>query len=83
MTIRLSPDEYRLLVPAETHAFASPIPCQVISNGEFLPAPQGPLQQRFEARLKERAGLLAKRHGLSPGGLFCAPPRGWRVRSSP
>lgn len=65
MTIRLSDDEYTQLDPAETQAFASPIPCQVISNGEFLPAPQGPLQKRFESRLKERAGILAKRHGLS------------------
>lgn len=65
MTIRLSADELTQLEPAETRAFSSPIPCQVISNGEFLPAPQGSLQKRFEARLKERAGMLAKRHGLS------------------
>jgi hypothetical protein len=65
VTIRLSADEYAQLDPAETQAFTSPIPCQVISNGEFLPAPQGPLQKRFEARLKERAGILAKRHGIS------------------
>jgi uncharacterized protein len=65
MTIRLSADELEQLDPAETHAFASPIPCQLISNGEFLPAPQGPLQMQFEARLKQRAGVLAQRRGLS------------------
>ena len=65
MTERLSAEERALLDPAETHAFASPIPVQVISNGEFLPAPQGELQKQFEARLKERADALAKRRGLS------------------
>jgi uncharacterized protein len=65
MTERLSPEEYAQLDPAETHAFPSPVPTQVISNGEFVPAPQGELQSKFETRLKERADLLAKRHGLS------------------
>jgi uncharacterized protein len=65
MTIRLSPEEHRQLQPAETHAFPSPIPCQVISNGEFLPAPQSELQKRFEACVKQRADTLAKKHGLS------------------
>jgi predicted TIM-barrel fold metal-dependent hydrolase len=71
MTMRLSAEERTQLDPAETHAFASPIPCQVISNGEFLPAPQGPLQQRFEVRLKRRADLLAKQHGLSRRAFLC------------
>jgi uncharacterized protein len=65
MTERLSSEEYAQLDPAETHAFPSPVPTQVISNGEFVPAPQGELQSKFETRLKERADLLAKRHGLS------------------
>jgi predicted TIM-barrel fold metal-dependent hydrolase len=65
VTIRLTSHERALLEPAETRAFDSPIPCQVISNGEFLPAPQGPMQKRFEMRLRERAGVLAKKHGLS------------------
>ncbi len=64
MTDRLSPEERVLLAPAETDGFASPIPTQVISNGEFLPAPQGELQKKFEARLTERAGILAKKRGL-------------------
>jgi predicted TIM-barrel fold metal-dependent hydrolase len=65
MSERLSPEEYALLDPAESHAFPSPIPTQAISNGEFLPAPQTGLQRKFEARLKERADLLAARRGLS------------------
>ena len=65
MTNRLSSDERAQLDHAETHAFDSPIPCQVISNGEFLPARQGLLQKRFEMRLKERADSLASKHGVS------------------
>ena len=65
MTNRLSRYERLQLDPAETHAFESPIPCQVVSNGEFLPARQGLLQTRFEARLKGRADILAGKHGIS------------------
>jgi uncharacterized protein len=79
MTERLSPEEYAQLDPAETHAFPSPVPTQVISNGEFVPAPQGELQSKFETRLKERADLLAKRHGLSRRAF--APPPAWQPRS--
>ena len=35
-------------------------PPQVISNGEFMPAPQGELQKKFAARLKERAGVFTR-----------------------
>jgi uncharacterized protein len=65
MTIRLTAREIEQLQPSETHAFASPIPCQVISNGEFMPAPQGPLQRQFESRVKDRADQQARRHGIS------------------
>ena len=63
MTERLSAAERALLWPAR-YAEPSPIPAQVISNGEFLPAPQGELQKKFAARLKERADILARKHGL-------------------
>ena len=63
MTERLSPAERMLLAPARD-AEPSPIPVQVISNGEFLPAPQGELQKKFAARLRERADTQARRHGI-------------------
>lgn len=63
MTERLSAAERAMLRPAR-HARPSPIPTQVISNGEFLPAPQSELQKKFAAQLKERADILAKKHGL-------------------
>ncbi|MBV8093092.1 MAG: hypothetical protein JO110_07635 [Acetobacteraceae bacterium] len=64
MTERLSPAERALLALARD-AEPSPIPTQVISNGEFLPAPQGELQKRFAARLRKRADIQAKRHGMA------------------
>ena len=36
--------------PAETAAFRSPIPTQIVSNGEYNPLPQTREQQRVEAR---------------------------------
>jgi predicted TIM-barrel fold metal-dependent hydrolase len=60
----LSPDELRRTAPAETAAFPSPVPTQIVSNGEFNPLPQTPEQRRVEARVKELADTLAPRHGL-------------------
>lgn len=60
----LSPAELRQTAPAETAAFPSPVPTQIVSNGEFNPLPQTPEQRRVEARVKELADTLAPRHGL-------------------
>jgi len=59
----LSPDEMQRTAPAET-AFRSPVPTQIVSNGEFNPLPQTPEQRRVEARVAELADDLAPRHGL-------------------
>src|SRR5207253_3094279 len=61
----LSDRELASLLPAETHAFAGPIPTQSVSSDEFMPAAQTPRQRRVEVRLKELGGALAKRHGLT------------------
>lgn len=61
----LSPEELACTAPAETAAFRSPVPTQIVSNGEFNPLPQTREQRRLEARIKELAGDLAPRHGLS------------------
>ena len=76
MTERLSAAERAMLRPAR-HARPSPIPTQVISNGEFLPAPQSELQKKFAARLKERADILAKNTAYR-AVPSCAPPPVWR-----
>ena len=61
----LSPAELTHTAPAETAAFRSPIPTQIVSNGEFNPLPQTPEQQRVEARIKEMADQLGRRQGQS------------------
>src|SRR5260370_7209349 len=61
----LSDRELASLLPAETHAFAGPIPTQSVSSDEFMPAAQTPRQRRVEARIKELGGALAKRHGMT------------------
>ncbi len=60
----LSPEELKWTVPAETPAFRSPVPTQIVSNGEFNPIPQTRDQQRVEARIKELADDLSRRHGM-------------------
>jgi len=60
----LSDAELARTVPAET-AFRSPVPTQIVSNGEFNPLPQTREQRRVEARIKELAGTLGPRHGMT------------------
>jgi hypothetical protein len=60
----LSDEELKSTAPAET-AFPSPVPTQIVSNGEFNPLPQTRDQQRVEVRVKELADELAPRHGMN------------------
>jgi predicted TIM-barrel fold metal-dependent hydrolase len=61
----LSDDELTRVAPAELAGFRSPIPTQVVSNGEYNPPPQSLEQRRVETRIKQLADELAPRHGLS------------------
>ncbi|MCZ6803909.1 MAG: amidohydrolase family protein [Proteobacteria bacterium] len=65
MTQILSDTELKRLKPAQTKAFRSPIPTQIISNGEFSPSPQTEQQQQVESRIKQLADELGKNQGLS------------------
>ena len=56
----------RTLTPAEKHDTASPVPTQVVSNGEFTPLPQSEDQARVEARIGALADELAPKHGHEP-----------------
>jgi uncharacterized protein len=56
----LSDEELKLLLPAETAAFPSPIPTQSVSSDEFMPAPQTKKQREFEARIKAYGSELAR-----------------------
>ena len=61
----LSEREQRLVTGAETASAATPIPTQIVSNGEYLPPPQSEAQRRVERRMFELADENGKRLGLS------------------
>ena len=70
----LSERELEQLSPAETAAFSSPIPTQMVSNGEFNPLPQTADQRKVEGRLK----AFADRTGAGSswiGGSSYVPTR--------
>ena len=60
----VSEQELSELLPAETAASASPVPTQVISNGEFNPLPQTARQRQVEARIAELADANRRRLGM-------------------
>src|SRR6266853_2020482 len=64
MGLLLSKSELAQTEPAERAAFRSPVPTQIVSNGEFNPLPQTAQQRRFEERVKEIADAIAPRLGL-------------------
>src|SRR6516162_6818042 len=64
MGLMLSKSELLQTEPAEQAAFRSPVPTQIVSNGEFNPLPQTEQQRRVEERVKEIADAIAPRLGL-------------------
>src|SRR5499427_1903275 len=60
----LSEREQRLVEGAETASADTPIPTQIVSNGEYLPPPQSEIQKRVERRTMELADEHGKRLGL-------------------
>jgi len=61
----LSEREQRLVAGAEEASAATPIPTQIVSNGEYLPPPQSPIQKQVEERINELADVNGRRLGLS------------------
>jgi len=61
----LTDKDLKKMEPAERGSFASPIPTQVVSNGEFNPTPQTAQQKQVEARIKELADDYGKNHGMN------------------
>src|SRR6516225_1422371 len=64
MSSWLSEREQRLVAGAETDSADTPIPTQIVSNGEHLPPPQSEIQRRVERRTLELADENGKRLGL-------------------
>jgi hypothetical protein len=55
----------RLARAEEADRLGSPVPTQVVSNGEYFPSAQTPEQREVEARIAEIAGAAAKSLGMS------------------
>ncbi|HLG48846.1 MAG TPA: amidohydrolase family protein [Reyranella sp.] len=66
----LSEREQRLVAGAETASAATPIPTQIVSNGEYLPPRQSATQKRVEARINQLADANARRLGLNRRQFF-------------
>jgi len=60
----LSDRELQEVDPADTAAFPSPVPTQIVSNGEYNPAPQTEAQRRVEGLIKEYSEKYAKHQGV-------------------
>jgi predicted TIM-barrel fold metal-dependent hydrolase len=58
------------LRPAEELPHFTPIPTQMVSSDEYVPAPQTPQQRELEARLLAIGETLAKRQGVSRRRFF-------------
>lgn len=63
----------------ESGMFPSPIPTQIISNGEYMPAPQTTKQKRVEHRIQELSETASRKLGMdrrrfltSTGGMAAA-----------
>src|SRR6516165_11851368 len=49
----------------------SPVPTRMISNGEYMPAPQTDAQKRVEARVEELADEASRRLGIGRRQFLC------------
>ena len=60
----LSDRDLAELEPADSTAFRSPVPTQVVSNGEYVPIAQTTKQRQVEELIKEFADKQARRLGM-------------------
>ena len=64
MSIWLDDEALAKLAPAERAALASPVPTQIVSNGEYVPAQQTAGQKRVEREIAALADLHGRRLGM-------------------
>ena len=62
--VHMSDEEYKQVDPADEVAFRSPVPTQIVSNGEYNPLPQTNDQAKVEGLIKEMGDYQAKRNGM-------------------
>lgn len=63
--VHMSDEEMKQVEPADEAAFRSPVPTQIVSNGEYNPLPQTKAQKKVEHLIKEMGDAQAKRHNMS------------------
>jgi len=66
----LSDDELTGLHPAESAAFPSPIPTQIVASDEYYPPRQNHAQREVQARLTNLSNRLARNQGLTRRRFF-------------
>src|SRR6202023_1256091 len=66
----LTDEQLRDLLPAETAAFPSPVPTEIVWSDEYLPVLQSARQREVEARLIDMSDRLARRQGMSRRRFF-------------
>ena len=66
----LTDDELDALIPAEMLPHTTPIPTQIVSSDEYIPAPQSEKQKQVEARLLDMGEELGKPQGLDRREFF-------------
>jgi uncharacterized protein len=62
--VSMSEEEMKHVAGGETMDFGSPIPTQIVSNGEYRPMPQTAKQKQVEGLIKEYADTHGKKQGL-------------------
>ena len=60
-----SEEQLQHLQSAEDDQLRSPIPTQMVSNGEYLPSPQTRKQKEVEARIQQYAASASRKLGVS------------------
>jgi hypothetical protein len=60
----LTDKELKEVMTADDLEFKSPIPTQIVSNGEYNPPPQTEKQRQVEGRIKELADQYAHKHNM-------------------
>src|SRR4026208_2472006 len=66
----LTKDELDALMPAEMLPHTTPLPTQIVSSDEYIPAPQREQQKQVEARLLDMSDELGRKQGLDRRQFF-------------
>ncbi len=62
--VHMSDEEMKHVAGAENNVFASPVPTQIISNGEYNPLPQTAQQRQVERLIKDYGDTYGRKQGM-------------------